>query len=96
MSAKPRIRSSVNDFNETRAALAVSDAYLSTCVAKDVTISSTGSPTDAELDAAFGTPAQVGDGFHAILDEGGSGSVVYPVYAKNGKWWYGAALTVAS
>ncbi len=93
---KPRMRkTNVSSFDETRQALDIADKYLSACVWKDVTVGSTGAPTDAELDAAFGTPAQVGDGFHAILDEGGGGTVVYPVYAKNSKWWYGAALTAA-
>lgn len=95
MSAKPEIRRTHNDFNEVDASFAKCRSYLSTLVAQDVTVASTGAPTDAELDAAFGTPAQVGDGFCAVLDEGGGGSVVYLVVAKNSQWWYGAALTAA-
>jgi hypothetical protein len=36
-------------------------------------------PTDAELDAEFGTPATVGAGFIAILDDAGAGANVYLV-----------------
>lgn len=49
-------------------------------------------PTDAEVDAIFGTPASVGDGFNAIIDDGGAGTNVWKVYAKNNKWW-GEQLT---
>lgn len=52
-------------------------------------------PTDAELDSAFGTPVTVGDGFMAVLDDNGAGTNVWIVVAKNSKWWY-APLTEAT
>ena len=51
-------------------------------------------PTDAELDTAFGTPATVGDGFMAVLDDNGAGSNVYLVVSDGTNWWY-ATLTKA-
>lgn len=52
-------------------------------------------PTDAELDSEFGTPATVGDGFEAVIDDGGAGTTVWRVTALNGKWWY-VSLTEAT
>ena len=52
-------------------------------------------PTDAELDAAFGTPAEVGPGWLAFLDDNGAGSAVYLVLSDGSNWWY-VALTKAS
>ena len=51
-------------------------------------------PTDAQLDTAFGTPAQVGDGFMGLLDDNGAGTAVYLCVARNSAWWY-AAMTKA-
>jgi hypothetical protein len=51
-------------------------------------------PTDAELDAEFGTPATVGAGFIAILDDAGAGANVYLVASDGTNWWY-EALTKA-
>jgi len=48
-------------------------------------------PTDAELDAAFGTPATVGTGFFAILDDAGAGTAVYHVSSDGTNWWYTTA-----
>lgn len=45
-------------------------------------------PTDAELDAAYGTPAAVGSGFTSILDDNGAGSDVYTVASDGTNWWY--------
>jgi len=45
-------------------------------------------PTDAELDAAFGTPADLGNGFIGILDDGGAGITVWLCVTKRGAWWY--------
>lgn len=52
-------------------------------------------PTDAELDSAFGQPADVGAGFVAILDDAGGGANVYLVASDGAGWWY-AALTQAT
>lgn len=51
-------------------------------------------PTDAELDAVFGTPAANGTGFLAILDDNGAGTNVWLV-AGNGTNWYYTAMTQA-
>jgi hypothetical protein len=45
-------------------------------------------PTDAELDTAFGTPATVGTGFTALIDDNGAGSAVYLVASDGTNWWY--------
>ncbi len=44
-------------------------------------------PTDAELDAIFGTPATVGDGFNAYIDDAGGGANFYHVVASGTNWW---------
>ncbi|NLD43665.1 MAG: hypothetical protein GX657_09235 [Chloroflexi bacterium] len=51
-------------------------------------------PTDAELDAAFGTPAEVGAGFTAIVNDAGAGAAVWLVASDGAGWWY-AAMTQA-
>jgi hypothetical protein len=51
-------------------------------------------PTDAELDAAFGTPAAVGDGYIAFVDDAGTGAQVWLVTSDGTNWWY-EALTKA-
>ena len=45
-------------------------------------------PTDAQLDAAFGTPAAVGDGFVGVLDDNGAGTDVYLCVSDGTLWWY--------
>lgn len=45
-------------------------------------------PTDAQIDAAFGTPAQVGAGFVATLDDNGAGTNSYMVWSDGTNWWY--------
>lgn len=45
-------------------------------------------PTDAELDAAFGTPAQVGAGFVSLVDDNGAGTAGYVVWSDGANWWY--------
>jgi hypothetical protein len=45
-------------------------------------------PTDAQLDAAFGTPAQVGAGFMATLDDNGAHANEYLVWSDGSNWWY--------
>jgi hypothetical protein len=45
-------------------------------------------PTDAELDSAFGTPASVGAGYSAILDDNAAGTNVYMVSSDGTNWWY--------
>lgn len=52
-------------------------------------------PTDAELDAAFGTPASVGSGFVATLDDAGTGTTMYLVASDGTNWWH-SAMTKAT
>ena len=47
-------------------------------------------PTDAELDAAFGTPAAVGDGFLATLDHNAAGTNFFLIGSDGTNWWYQA------
>jgi len=51
-------------------------------------------PTDAELDSAFGTPAAVGEGFTALVNDGGGDTNIYLV-ASTGTAWAYVSLTVA-
>lgn len=44
-------------------------------------------PTDAELDAAFGTPATVGAGYTVIIDDNGAGSNFYECISDGSNWW---------
>lgn len=52
-------------------------------------------PTDAELDAAIGTPADVGAGYVALLDDNGAGDAMYLIASDGTNWWH-AALTKAT
>lgn len=51
-------------------------------------------PSDAELDTAFGTPAAVGAGFMALLNDNGGGANEYLIWSDGSAWWY-VAGTVA-
>lgn len=44
-------------------------------------------PTDAELDAAFGTPATVGTGFTTYIDDNGAGANFYQCVSDGTNWW---------
>jgi len=52
-------------------------------------------PTDAELEAAIGTPAAVGVGYVALLDDNGAGNAMYLIASDGTNWWH-AALTKAT
>jgi hypothetical protein len=54
-----------------------------------------GGPTQAELDAAFGTPGQARQGFTAVVDDAGAKARVWVVTAVNDKWWT-LAMTAAA
>lgn len=43
-------------------------------------------PTDAELDSVFGTPAAVGAGFLAGIDDNGADTNFYLVYSTGTSW----------
>jgi len=47
-------------------------------------------PTDSELDAAFGQPAALGDGFVATLDDNGAGTTSFVVWTSGGAWFHAA------
>lgn len=55
----------------------------------------TNPPTDAELDTAFGEPADVGAGFVGVLDDAGAGANVWLVASDGANWWY-VAMTQAT
>lgn len=55
----------------------------------------TNPPTDAELDSAFGTPATVGAGYAAILNDANGDANNYLVVSNGTSWWY-VALTKAT
>lgn len=55
----------------------------------------TNPPTDAELDAAFGTPATVGTGFIALVNDNNADANDYLVLSNGTSWWY-VALTKAT
>ena len=44
-------------------------------------------PTDAELDAAFGTPATVGKGYVIHINDNGAGANFYRVVSDSTNWW---------
>jgi hypothetical protein len=44
-------------------------------------------PTDAELDAIFGTPATVGANFTAEIDDAGAGNNFYSIKSDGSNWW---------
>lgn len=45
-------------------------------------------PTDAELDAAFGTPASLGRGFVATIDDNNDDTVSILVWTTDASWYY--------
>lgn len=45
-------------------------------------------PTDAELDSAFGTPATVGSGFYAFVNDNNGGTNEYCVWSDGTNWFY--------
>lgn len=45
-------------------------------------------PTDAELDSAFGTPATVGSGFVALVNDNNGGTNEYMVWSDGTNWFY--------
>lgn len=45
-------------------------------------------PTDAELDAAFGTPRQAGAGFNILINDNGADTNYYRVSSDGTSWWY--------
>lgn len=51
-------------------------------------------PTDAELDSAFDTPANLPEGFTALVNDNGAGTLVFLVVALDGAWFY-EQLTLA-
>ena len=52
-------------------------------------------PTDAELDTAFGAPADLGSGYIGIVDDAGAENAVYLCVVVGASWWF-ESLTKAS
>jgi hypothetical protein len=52
-------------------------------------------PTDAELDAAFGTPATLGRGFMVLLDDNDADTDGYIVWTSDASWYYIKATKAA-
>lgn len=52
-------------------------------------------PTDAELDSAFGQPADVGSSFLGILDDNGSHANLWIIASDGANWWH-VAMTKAT
>ena len=52
------------------------------------TINVSNPPTDAELDAAFGTPADVGEGWYCWIDDNNLGLTIWHVASVNTQWVY--------
>ena len=53
-------------------------------------------PTDAEIDAAFDTPANLPSGFIGIIDDAGGSTVSYMVWPDDAKTaWFWAVGTLA-
>lgn len=51
-------------------------------------------PADADLDTAFGAPADVGAGFIGVVDDNNADTDVWLCYTNGASWWY-VALTKA-
>ena len=45
-------------------------------------------PTDAELDAIFGDPDDVGAGYVVLINDAGAGANEYLVWSDGSSWWY--------
>ena len=52
-------------------------------------------PTAAELTAAFDSPANLPEGWAALVDDNNAGTAVWLVFVVGGSWWY-EALTKAA
>jgi len=58
-------------------------------------IASSDAPTDAEIETAFGTAANVGAGFCGVIDDAGAGTNLVLCISDGTNWFY-TALTKAS
>lgn len=45
-------------------------------------------PTDAELDAIYGTPATVGKGFTSVINDNAASANFYLIISDGSSWWY--------
>ena len=45
-------------------------------------------PTDAEIDAIFGTPSTVDKNFIGIIDDNGADTKVWLCISTGTSWWY--------
>ncbi len=54
----------------------------------NVSIANVTTPTDAELDSAFGTPAVVGAGFIGVVNDNNGDTNVYFVFSTGTSWFF--------
>lgn len=71
------------------------DGWFATGVRTQISTDNVTTPTDAEIDTAFGTPATVGAGFIGIIDDAGAGTAVYLCVSDGTNWWF-ESLTKAT
>lgn len=91
-SDKYNLGSATNKFNDGYlAGTLFADSGLVTKVIED---NVSNPPTDAELDAGFGTPAAVGEGFLGLVDDNNAATNVWLCASVGGAWWY-ASMTKA-
>jgi hypothetical protein len=57
-------------------------------VAQSVANVTEAAPTDAELDAAFGTPATLGRGFIATIDDNDGSAAGHLVWTTDSAWFH--------
>jgi len=88
----------LDEIDALRARVADLERYARTgtalTIAMDTTDVST-PPTDAELDAIFGTPSAAGVGFTALLNDNGAAAAEYVVWSDGTYWWYAAGTKAA-
>jgi hypothetical protein len=86
--ARPQARSNVATFDEVQKALRLLNLYVSGVAFSTNNVSDP--PSDAEIDAAFGTPAQVGGGFIGVIDDNGGGvsGDVWLCVSNSSAWFY--------
>jgi len=67
-------------------ARAVHLGFISKPVSQDNVTGAT--PSDAEIETAFGTAAACGRGFIGIINDNGSGAALTIVASDGTNWWY--------
>lgn len=68
--------------------IGIRQEVIGTAISEYSTANVSNPPTDAELDALFGTPATLGARWSAIINDAGAGSDEYLVWSDGTNWWY--------